>query len=75
MFPLKITYSTLPPPLGTSWEVLHDFYLINKLVCKAKKGLDLNRTLPQKVIIYSVSDKFLQFDSKEEAARFFKCCS
>lgn len=46
-------------------EVLQDFNLINKLVCKAKKGLDLNRTLPKKVFAYSGSDKFLQCIHKE----------
>ena len=29
-------------------KVLHDFDLINNLICKAKKGLDLNKTLPKK---------------------------
>ena len=51
-------------------KVLHDFDLINNLICKAKKGLDLNKTLPKKVLVYSVSGEMLQFDSKEEAARF-----
>ena len=51
-------------------KVLHDFDLINNLICKTKKGLDLNKTLPKKVLVYSVSGEMLQFDSKEEAARF-----
>ena len=51
-------------------KVLHDFDLINNLICKAKKGLDLNKTLPKKVLVYSVSGEMLQFDSKEEGARF-----
>ena len=42
-------------------EVLHDFDLIHNLICKAKKGLNFNRILPKKVLVYSVSGEMLQF--------------
>jgi hypothetical protein len=51
-------------------EAIYDFDLTNNLVCKAKKGLDLNRTVPKKILVYSVSAEMLKFDSKEAAARF-----
>lgn len=51
-------------------DVINDFYLCNNLICKAKKGLNLNITLSKKVLIYKINGKVLHFESKEAAARF-----
>ena len=51
-------------------DVINDFNLFNDLICKAKKGLNLNITLAKKVLIYNVNGEVLHYESKEAAARF-----
>jgi hypothetical protein len=51
-------------------DVINDLKLVNNLICEATKGLDLNRTLPKKVLVYNANGELFKFESKESAARF-----
>lgn len=51
-------------------DVISDFNLTSGLISEAIKGLNLNSTLPNKVLAYNASGEILHFDSREAAARF-----
>jgi len=36
-------------------DIVNDLNLINDLICEAKKGLTLSRTLPKKVLAYYIN--------------------
>lgn len=51
-------------------SIVTDLTLINDLVCKVSEGLELNRTLTKKVLIYNENGEILNFESKEVVAKF-----
>ena len=50
-------------------NVISDFNLTNGFISKDIKGLNLNSTLPGKVLAYNASGEILHFYSREAAAR------